>query len=105
MYGYITRFDIDCLDAVALHCGCCSLVLRQDEVETHVTDHSEPVDVRKNRALTLENLKLSREVERLREFQGDNDLMKKEIKTFKSKLEEERKGQRFSQTWSSIRVG
>ena len=62
-----------------------------DEVETYVTDYSEPVDVRKNRALTLENLKLSREVERLRGFQGDNDLMKKEIKTLKSKLEEEQK--------------
>jgi len=62
-----------------------------DEVETHVTDYSEPLDVRKNRALTLENLKLSREVERLRGFQGDNDLMKKEVKTLKSKLEEEQK--------------
>ena len=30
VYGYITRFDIDCPEAVALHCGCCSLVLRQD---------------------------------------------------------------------------
>ena len=60
-----------------------------DEVETHVTDYSEPLDVRKNRALTLENLKLSREVERLRGFQGDNDLMKKEVRTLKSKLEEE----------------
>ena len=62
-----------------------------DEVETHVTDYSEPLDVRKNRALTLENLKLSREVERLRGFQGDNDLMKKEVRTLKSKLEEEQK--------------
>ena len=30
VYGYITRFDIDCPEAVFLHCGCCSLVLRQD---------------------------------------------------------------------------
>ena len=30
VYGYITRFDIDCPEAVTLHCGCCSLGLRQD---------------------------------------------------------------------------
>ena len=30
VYGYITRFDIDCPEAVNLHCGCCSLGLRQD---------------------------------------------------------------------------
>ena len=35
-----------------------------------VTDHSEPVDVRKTRALTLDNMKLQREVERLREELG-----------------------------------
>ena len=56
-----------------------------------VTDYSEPVDVRKNRALTLENMKLSREVERLRGFQGDNEFLKKEVKSLKIKLEEEQK--------------
>ena len=56
-----------------------------------MTDFSEPVDVRKNRALTLENMKLAREVERLRGFQGDNELLKKEVKTLKVKLEEEQK--------------
>ena len=56
-----------------------------------VTDHSEPVDVRKTRALTLENMKLQREVERLRGYQGDNDLLRKEAKTLKSKLEEEQR--------------
>ena len=30
VYGYITRFDIDCPEAVTLHCGSCSLGLRQD---------------------------------------------------------------------------
>ena len=56
-----------------------------------VTDYSEPVDVRKNRALTLENMKLQREVERLRGFQGDNEFLKKEVKNLKTKLEEEQK--------------
>lgn len=56
-----------------------------------VSDHSEPVDVRKTRALTLENMKLQREVERLRGYQGDNDLLRKEAKTLKSKLEEEQR--------------
>ena len=30
VYGYITRFDIDCPEAVVLHCSCCNLVLRKD---------------------------------------------------------------------------
>ena len=56
-----------------------------------MTDFSEPIDVRKNRALTLENMKLQREVERLRGFQGDNEFLKKEVKSLKIKLEEEQK--------------
>ena len=60
-------------------------------IRVQVSDHSEPVDVRKTRALTLENMKLSREVERLRGFQGDNEFLKKELKTLKMKLEEEQK--------------
>jgi len=62
-----------------------------DLVETTVSDYSEPVDVRKNRALTLENMKLAREVERLRGHQGDNDMLKKELKGLRCKLEEEQK--------------
>jgi len=62
-----------------------------DLVETMVSDYSEPVDVRKNRALTLENMKLAREVERLKGHQGDNDMLKKELKGLRSKLEEEQK--------------
>ena len=56
-----------------------------------MSDYSEPVDVRKNRALTLENMKLAREVERLRGHQGDNDMLKKELKGLRCKLEEEQK--------------
>ena len=47
--------------------------------------------MRKNRALTLENMKLAREVERLRGHQGDNDMLKKELKGLRCKLEEEQK--------------
>merc|ERR1719300_1852177 len=58
-----------------------------DNVETTVSDFSEPVDVRKNRALTLENMKLQREVERLKGFQGENELLRKEVRGLRSKLE------------------
>ena len=37
-----------------------------DPVETHYVEPSEPVDVRKNRELTLTNMRLQREVERLK---------------------------------------
>lgn len=60
-------------------------------VETTVSDYSEPVDVRKNRALTLENMKLAREVERLKGHQGENELLKKELRGLRGKLEEEQK--------------
>jgi len=60
-------------------------------VETTVSDYTEPVDVRKNRALTLENMKLAREVERLKGHQGENELLKKELKGLRGKLEEEQK--------------
>jgi len=62
-----------------------------DLVETTVCDYSEPVDVRKNRALTLENMKLAREVERLKGHQGENELLKKELRGLRSKLEEEQR--------------
>ena len=38
-------------------------------VELKVSEHVEPLDARKTRALTLENMKLTREVERLRGHQ------------------------------------
>merc|ERR1719356_1499460 len=55
------------------------------------SDFAEPVDVRKNRALTLENMKLAREVERLKGHQGENELPRKELRGLRSKLEEEQK--------------
>ena len=70
---------------------CKSLKYSPLMIHVQVSDHSEPVDVRKTRALTLENMKLSREVERLRGFQGDNEFLKKEVKSLKMKLEEEQK--------------
>ena len=47
--------------------------------------------MRKNRALTLENMKLAREVERLKGHQGENELLRKELRGLRSKLEEEQK--------------
>ena len=38
-------------------------------VKPKVSEHVEPLDARKTRALTLENMKLTREVERLRGHQ------------------------------------
>jgi hypothetical protein len=62
-----------------------------DMVETHLVEHTEPVDVRKNRQLTLDNMRLQREVERLKMQVGENDHLKKELRSVKSKLEEEQK--------------
>merc|ERR1719237_1868133 len=62
-----------------------------DPVETHYVEPSEPVDVRKNRELTLTNMRLQREVERLKLQIGDGEALKKEAGTAKCKLEEERK--------------
>ena len=62
-----------------------------DPVETHYVEPSEPVDVRKNRELTLTNMRLQREVERLKLQIGDGEALKKEARTAKCKLEEERK--------------
>ena len=50
-----------------------------------------PVDVRKNRELTLTNMRLQREVERLKLQMSDGEALKKEARTAKCKLEEERK--------------
>ena len=56
-----------------------------------VCDYSEPVDVRKNRALTLENMTLAREVGRLKGHQGEKELLKKELRRLRSKLEKEQR--------------
>jgi len=62
-----------------------------ENVETQVCDSSEPVDVRKNRQLTLDNMKLQREVERIKASTTENELLKKELKNVRAKLEEEQK--------------
>ena len=62
-----------------------------DPVETHVTEPTEPVDVRKNRQLTLDNMKLHREVEKLKSQANESDNLKKELRLVKGKLEEEQK--------------
>ena len=54
-----------------------------------VCESNEPVDVRKNRQLTLDNMKLSREVERIKAQTTENELLKKELKNVRAKLEEE----------------
>ena len=41
-----------------------------DDVETHIVEPLEPPDVRKSRQLTLDNMKLHRELEKMR--QGKN---------------------------------
>ena len=62
-----------------------------DPVETHVVEPSEPVDVRKNRQLTLDNMRLQREVERLKGQMSDGEALKKELRSVRSKLEEEQR--------------
>jgi len=62
-----------------------------EQVETHIETSNEPVDVRKNRQLTLENMKLQREVEKLKSHSTENESLKKDIKLVKLKLEEEQK--------------
>ncbi|XP_059090258.1 putative leucine-rich repeat-containing protein DDB_G0290503 [Tigriopus californicus] len=62
-----------------------------DPVETHVIEPTEPADVRKTRQLTLENMKLHREVERLKVQANESDALKKELRAVKLKLEEEQR--------------
>jgi len=62
-----------------------------ENVETQVCDSNEPVDVRKNRQLTLDNMKLQREVERIKVNTTENEFLKKELKNVRAKLEEEQK--------------
>ena len=59
-------------------------------VTLKVSEHVEPLDARKTRALTLENMKLTREVERLRGHQGEAEQLKRELTRARSKLEEEK---------------
>ncbi len=60
-----------------------------DPVETHVTEHTEPPDVRKNRQLTLDNMRLQRESERLRSQVKECDSLRQELKSVRAKLDEE----------------
>lgn len=62
-----------------------------DQVETHVSEPMEPVDVRKNRQLTLDNMKLHREIEKLKSQASKSEALKKELRSTKAKLEEEHK--------------
>ena len=65
--------------------------LAEESVETHVTEPTEPVDVRKNRQLTLDNMKLHREVERLKSQAAETTDLKKELRSVKVKLEDEQR--------------
>ena len=47
-----------------------------DQVETHVSEPTEPIDVRKNRQLTLDNMKLHRELEKLKQTKNEHDFGK-----------------------------
>ena len=47
--------------------------------------------MRKNRQLTLENMKLQREIERLKKDSAENENLKKELKTVKIRLEDEQR--------------
>merc|ERR1719357_1359997 len=62
-----------------------------DQVETHVSEPTEPIDVRKNRQLTLDNMKLHRELEKLKQTANEHDLVKKELRTIRTKYEDEQK--------------
>jgi len=65
-----------------------------DPVETHAAEPqpTEPVDVRRNRALTLDNMKLTREVERLRlqsaEAARERDTAKRERRAAAARAED-----------------
>lgn len=62
-----------------------------DQVETHVSEPTEPIDVRKNRQLTLDNMKLHRELEKLKLGAIEHDTFKKDLRSVKAKLEDEQK--------------
>ncbi len=60
-------------------------------METHVSEPTEPIDVRKNRQLTLDNMKLHRELEKLKQSANEHDMVKKELRSLRAKYEEEQK--------------
>jgi len=62
-----------------------------NDVETHVTEPTEPVDVRRNRQLTLDNMKLHREIEKLKTAANESDHLKRELRTVRSRLEDEQR--------------
>jgi len=69
-----------------------------NEVETHVSEPTEPVDVRRNRQLTLDNMKLHREIEKLKSAANESDHLKRELRSVRSRLEEEQRArQRIEQ--------
>ena len=62
-----------------------------NEVETHVSEPTEPVDVRRNRQLTLDNMKLHREIEKLKSAANESDHLKRELRSVRARLEEEQR--------------
>ena len=64
-------------------------IINNNIQNTKVPNDPEQLDARKTRALTLENMKLTRELERFKVFQSENDHLKKELRSVKSRLEDE----------------
>ena len=62
-----------------------------DDIETHVSEPTEPVDVRRNRQLQLDNMKLHREIEKLKSSANESDNLKRELRQVRSRLEEEQR--------------
>jgi predicted nucleic acid-binding Zn-ribbon protein len=62
-----------------------------DDVETHVSESTEPVDVRRNRQLQLDNMKLHREIEKYKSAANESDNLKRELRQVRSRLEEEQR--------------
>ena len=60
-------------------------------METHVSESIEPVDVRRNRQLQLDNMKLHREIEKYKSAANESDNLKRELRQVRSRLEEEQK--------------
>jgi hypothetical protein len=63
----------------------------KEDVETFVTEPLEPLDVRKNRQLTLDNMKLHRDLEKLKQGAFEHDQLKRDLRLTKVKFEEEKK--------------
>jgi len=62
-----------------------------DDVETHIVEPLEPPDVRKSRQLTLDNMKLHRELEKMKQGAFEHETLKKELRHIKGKWEEDKK--------------